>query len=233
MSTFPPEFVDLSNKKWERTFVGISRVNSALTRINAVTEAEFPLKKTRIAELRFLRGHYYFDLKIQYKRLPYIDETLTQDSALAVSNVALTNDELWSKIVEDFRFAADNLPVDQPELGRANQINAKAYLAKVLLYQAYEQNDQHAVVNINKDKLEEVIKLVDEVIASGNYDLFDDFGKNFLYKYENGIESVFAIQRSHNDGTVDGKGSYGTALNTPDSPEFGCCGFHRTYSEFG
>ena len=34
------------------------------------------------------------------------------------SNVALTNDELWQKIVDDFEFAYNNLPTSQAQIGR-------------------------------------------------------------------------------------------------------------------
>lgn len=57
--------------------------------------------------------------------------------------------------------------------------------------QAYEQDEQHNVVTINQSRLQEVVSLVDEVIASGQYDLFDDYAQNFLWEFENGEESVF------------------------------------------
>jgi hypothetical protein len=57
--------------------------------------------------------------------------------------------------------------------------------------------------------------------------LFSDFGQNFLQPFdETGKESVFAIQRSINDGTSKGRLDWGNALNYPMNPEYGCCGFH-------
>lgn len=232
MSSFPPDRVDLNNKMWVRLYAAISRTNSALSVLNQMNESEYELLKTRQGEMRFLRGVFYFFLKIHFKRVPFIDETLTTDQITKVSNVALSDQELWTKIADDFRFAKDNLPENQTEVGRANKYSATAFLAKVLLYQAYEQNDQHEVINIQEDKLEEVVKLVDEVIASGNYGLEDDFAKNFLFEFDNGKESVFAIQRSQEDGSPDGRGSWPTALNNPHGGTWGCCGFHVPTQNF-
>src|SRR5690606_1080953 len=119
-----------------------------------------------------------------------------------------------------------NLPVDQPEVGRANKISAMAYLAKVRLYQAYEQDDNHNVVAINPARLNEVVQLTEEVMASGKYDLQPDFAENFLYGYDNGPESVFAIQFSIDDGTSIGRLSMATSLNYSLAPQYGCCWFH-------
>ncbi len=232
MSSFPPDRLDLNNKMWERMYRAISRANTALSVLALTDEQKFEKKTIRQAEMRFLRGVFYFFLKIHYKMVPYIDETVTAEQALKVSNDALTDQALWDKIADDFRFAMNNLPESQAQVGRANKISAAAFLAKTLLYQAYEQNDQHQVVNINQAKLTEVVTLVDQVIASGKYSLEDDFAKNFLYEFDNGRESVFAIQRSQQDGSPDGRGSWPTALNNPHGGTWGCCGFHVPTQNF-
>lgn len=213
---------------WENFYKAISRANVALRSVNSLSEAEFPLKKTRQAELRFLRGHSYFMLKMLFKNIPYIDETISNDDILKVSNVQYKNDELWNKIGEDFQFAVNNLPAKQSQIGRANKIAAAAYLAKLRLFQAYEQDDKHQVTNINKTRLQEVVTLTQQVISSGQYSLQPDFAENFIAETENGPESVFAIQYSINDGTTIGRLSYVTGLNYPHgAPQYGCCGFHQ------
>lgn len=227
--TFALNRTDLSNtdELWARLYIGISRANDALRRLNAVSDAAMPNKAVRQGEMRFLRGHFYFLLKEVFNRVPYIDETLPTEQYGEVSNVALTTDQLWDKIAGDFRFAGANLPATQPEIGRANQSAARAYLAKTLLYQAYQQNDNHAVTGIDQTKLQEVVTLTDQVINSGKYALQGDFANNFLAAYDNGVEAVFAIEFSRNDGTPRGRTQRGNQLNFPMNPEFGCCGFHQ------
>ncbi|AXR06342.1 RagB/SusD family nutrient uptake outer membrane protein [Salinimonas sediminis] len=226
MESFPPDLIDLNNKKWVRNYTGISRANSALQVIAETPADALPEGNEKAAELRFIRAIFYFDLKIHHKHIPWIDETMTQVEVESASNHDLSDQALWDKIAADFRFASDNLPVEQSEIGRASALSAKAYLAKTLLYQAYEQDELHNVININQDKLEEVVSLVSEIEQSGVYALNDDFAKNFLAEFENSPESVFAIQRSLNDGSPDGRGSWPSALNAPMAGGFGCCGFH-------
>ncbi|WP_461048480.1 RagB/SusD family nutrient uptake outer membrane protein [Spirosoma arcticum] len=213
---------------WENYYKAISRANVALRSINDLTDAGFPLKKTRQGELRFLRGHAHFMLKMLFKNIPYVDETLSNDQILTVSNRALPNDQLWDKIATDFQFAVDNLPEMQTQVGRANKLSAAAYLAKLRLYQAYEQDDNNKVTGINRTKLEEVVKLAGLVINSGKYNLQPDFAENFLPEFDNGVESVFAVQYSINDGTTVGRLNFEDGLNYPHgAPQYGCCGFHQ------
>jgi hypothetical protein len=179
---------------WENLYKSISRANLALRSINDLPDSDFPLKAIRQGELHFLRGHSYFLLKVLFKHVPYVDETISSDDILKKSNRELTNDELWNKIAEDFQFAIDNLPETQEQKGRANKFAAAAYLAKLRLYQAYEQDDNHKVIAINPSRLQEVVTLTQMVISSGKYSLQPDFAENFLYGYDNGPESVFAIQ---------------------------------------
>ncbi len=213
-------------RSWQNLFKSISRCNVALRAVNTLTEDEFPNKKIRLGELHFLRGHSYFILKKLYKNVPIFDETISSDEILKVSNT-LSNNESWNKIAEDFQFAIDNLPETQPELARANKFAAQAYLAKLRLYQAYEQDNQHKVININKTRLQEVVNLTQSVISSGKYSLSSDIANNFLPETENGTESVFAIQFTINDGTTAGRMSFEDGLNYPHgAPQYGCCGFH-------
>ncbi len=213
---------------WENFYRAISRTNFALRSINNVPEEAFALKTTRQAELRFLRGHSHFMLKMLFKYVPYVDETLSNEEILQTSNRKYTNEELWNKIAEDFQFAMDNLPETQTEVGRANKYTAAAYLAKLRLYQAYEQDENHRVIGINPARMQEVITLTQLVINSGKYSLQPDFGENFLDGFDNGPESVFAIQYSINDGTSLGRISTVTGLNYPHgAPQYGCCGFHQ------
>jgi hypothetical protein len=227
MSAFPPGALkDLNNKMWVRQYIGISRVNNVLRRLSEINLGDFEKRDIRKGEMKYLRAHFYFTLKILFNRIPWYDEKASVADIEKLSNVQYTNAELWDKITADLRAAADELPETQSEVGRPNKYTAKAFLAKVLLYQAYEQNDKYEVVNINGLKLTEVVDLVDEVIGSGKFQLASNFAFPFLWEYENGKESVWAIQRSRNDGTATGNLDFSSMLNNPMSNDFGCCWFH-------
>lgn len=221
-----PTMGSFVTRSWQNLFKSISRANVALRAVKTLSDDAFPQKNKRIAELRFLRAHSYFTMKLLYKNIPIFDENATDEEILKTSN-DLPNDESWNKIAEDFKFAIDNLPETQPELGRANKLSAQAYLAKLRLYQAYEQDDKHKVTGISQTKLQEVVTLTQAVISSGKYALSSDIANNFLPETENGPESVFAIQFTINDGTTAGRLSYEDGLNYPHgAPQYGCCGFH-------
>ena len=210
---------------WFHLYIGVRRANDGLRILQNFTEEEYPQLKMRQAELRFIRGHFYFELKRLFNRIPYIDENVPAADYKLISNVELTSQELWEKIAEDFAFAAENLPMVQPQIGRADQIAAYAYLSKTRLYQAYEQNDQYQVTNVNQELLQKSIAAADKVLSS-NHSLEPDFANNFLSgSYENGVESLFAVQFSTSDGTANGRLNFGDMLTVPQG--LGCCDFKK------
>ena len=134
---------------------------------------------------------------------------------------------MWDKIAADFQAAIADLPNDQgAQKGRANALAAKAYLAKTRLYQAYAKDPMHSVTGISASRLNEVVTLTTDVINSGKYGLQPDFAENFLDGFDNGPESVFAVQFSTNDGTTIGRLGMATSLNYSLAPQYGCCWFH-------
>ena len=209
-------------RTWTNYYKAISRANFALSVINDIPDAEYANKTLRQAELRFLRAHSHFVLKLLFKKIPYITEGLSQEELLQISN-DVDNDALWNTIADDFLFAYNNLPQTQEQVGRADKNAAAAYLAKLRLYQAYEQNDTHQVTNINATRLQEVIDYADAVTGA----LEADYGNNFLDGFDNGPESIWAAQFSINDGTLVSRVSFVTGLNSPHGTGlYGCCGFH-------
>jgi hypothetical protein len=220
--TIPDQGDFMAPRTWTDFYKAISRANFALSVINEIPDADYPEKTLRQAELRFLRAHSHFMLKLLFKKIPYITEELTQEEIAQISN-DVDNDALWNTIAEDFLFAYNNLPQSQEQVGRADRNAAAAYLAKLRLYQAYEQNDQHQVTVINPERLQEVIDFADEVTGS----LEPDYANNFLDGFDNGPESIWAAQFSINDGTNVGRVSFVTGLNSPHGTGlYGCCGFH-------
>ena len=210
---------------WFQYYTAIGRVNAALRQLNQLPDSD-PLKSKRIGEMQFLRGHWYFQLKAMFKYIPYLDENEPINNYENVSNRALSNDELWEKIAADFQGAVDKLPPTQNDIGRPTKYAALAYLAKTRLYQAYKQDDpnKHEVTSIDAAKLNQVVSLVDQVMASP-YGLESDYANNFQLTTENGRESVFSVQLSQNNGTQFGTLNFGDVLGTPQG--IGCCDFHK------
>lgn len=208
--------------KWFNLYSQISRCNAALRVLNAADENEVKVKASRIAEMKVLRAHFYFELVRLFNKVPYMDENLPTTEYVNVSNDEFTRDQHLSRIAAELLDAAESLPERQSEVGRVNRNIAYAYAAKVKLYQAYEQDETtHEVVNINKTLMKEVVELIDKVQG---YDLLPDFQDLDLVANENGVESVWAVQYSMNDGSGDaGRVNWSNLLNSPggNSPYHG------------
>ncbi|WP_297070161.1 RagB/SusD family nutrient uptake outer membrane protein [uncultured Duncaniella sp.] len=208
--------------KWFNLYSQISRCNAALRVLNKADENEVTVKASRIAEMKVLRSHFYFELVRMFNKIPYMDENMPETDYVNVPNDEYTRDQHLARIAAELLEAAEDLPERQSEVGRINRNIALAYAAKVKLYQAYEQDEQtHAVVSINKGLMKEVVDLIDRV---DGYDLLPDFQGLDLIANENGPESVFAVQYSINDGSGDaGRVNWSNLLNSPggNSPYHG------------
>jgi len=217
-----PDFGEL-DAFWYNSYVGISRANKALRALEQISAEEYPLKETRIAEMKFIRGHFYFMLKIMFRNIPYVTEDVAIEDYDTISNRALDNEQFWEAIAKDFEAAAAGLPAMQSQKGRANQSAAYAYLAKVRLYQAYTQDENYNVTGVDQNHMQQVVAATNNVVGAS---LEPDFANNFLPgSYENGPESVFSIQFSQDDGTLYGRLNYSDVLSTPQG--LGCCDFHK------
>lgn len=220
---------------WQRLYNAISRVNTALELLNRVDENTYPQKYQRIGEMKFLRAHGHFMLKQLYKNIVFaIDENLSPEKYNVLSNRTYSNDAGWQLIADDFQYAYDNLPAVQAEKGRPTKAAAAAYLAKTYLYKAYRQDDTESnrVTSISKDDLRKVVEYTEQgIMSASGFDLEADFNNNFRPEpqYENGVESVWAMQYSINDGTKNGNCNWSTGLIVPNIPGVtdGGCDFYK------
>ena len=203
-------------EKYQATYEGIARANALMRLLPKAQVTVSDDDKARIeGEGRFLRAHYYFELKKLFNNTPYVDESV--DYAQGIDEVTNTAD-LWPMIEADFQFAYQNLPETQPAIGRANKWAAGAYLAKAYVYQK---------------KWAEAKALFDEIIANGKttdglkYGLVDKYGDLFRIATDNNKESVFAIQSAAGTGTFN-NASPDFVLNFPyNGGPAGCCGFFQ------
>lgn len=203
------------DSKWYHLYCSVQRCNSALRVLNTATDDQVKDRASRIGEMKVLRAHYFFELNRLFNKIPYFDENVEIAAYPSIRNDEFTRDEILGKLAKEMMDAAAMLPESQSEVGRIHKYIALAYAAKIKLYQAYGQDEEtHAVIDINKDLLREVVTLCDEVLP--RYSLLSDFQGLDLIANENGKESVFAIQYSMNDGTESaGRINWSNLLNSP------------------
>lgn len=221
------------NDIWVRLYNALSRVNLAIEKLERQSDERYALRTERLAEMRFLRAHGHFLLKRLFKKIVFVNQAgLSREQYEQLTNTLYTNDEGWQAIIDDFKFAFDNLPVTQEDKGRPTKAAAAAYLAKTWLYKAYRQDDEdsHAVTSINADDLAQVVFYTSPSLMSG-YALEPDFHNNFRPEpqYENGVESIWAMQYSMNDGTNNGNCNWSYGLIVPNIPGVtdGGCDFYK------
>lgn len=222
------------NDMWVRLYNCISRVNSAISVLEATSDS-YQLKAQRLGEMKFLRAYAHFLLKRLYKNIPFImDANLKQEDYNTLSNTEFNNDEGWQQIINDVEYAYNVLPVKQTDKGRPSKAAAAAFLTKVYLYKAYRQDDaaSNQVTSINREDLLKVIEYSNpDIYSAGGFDLEADFHNNFRpeTQYENGVESIWAMQYSINDGTKYGNLNWSYGLIVPNIPGVtdGGCDFYK------
>ena len=207
------------NDKWRGAVDGIGMANQVLRTLKVATDIPAATATRIEGEARFLRAFFHMEgRKVFGLGFPWIPETAaSQEELREIKNQV----EIWPQIEADFKFAQDNLPGTQIDLGRANKWAAAAFLAKAMLF----QNNYAAA-----------LPLLNEVIASGTnaagikYALTANYGENFRIATKNNSETVFAIQFAINDVPGNFNGNYEQNLNFPhgagDKPG-GCCGFYQ------
>jgi len=207
---------------WERFYKYLSRVSLSLDVLAAADQSNAIIQQ-RTAEMKFLRAYGHFQMKRLFKKIPFVNKlNMQEEDYNNLSNTEYTNDEGWQQIINDLEDAYAVLPATQAEKGRPTKAAAAAALAKVYLYKAYRQDDANTnqVTGINEGDLQKVVEYTSPALFA-NYGLESDLHNNFRpeEQYENGKESIWAVQYSRNDGTVYGNLNFANRLIVPCIPK--------------
>ncbi|MCU7550631.1 RagB/SusD family nutrient uptake outer membrane protein [Chitinophagaceae bacterium LB-8] len=163
------------NSLWVNNYDGINRCNLGIERIPPYsnlasktlgTEAQ---KTQRVAELRFLRGYYYFQLVQQFGGVPIV---LSSSSQVRTDFPRASVPDVYNVIISDLRYAAENLAVTTSDLGRATRGAANHFLAKAYLTRGSAVTDQRGQKPTDIDS---AIYYADLVINSKTYSLEPDY----------------------------------------------------------
>jgi len=194
---------------WTNFYRGINRSNTIIANIpSAGLEPE--LEDQKIAEARFLRGFFYFNLVKRYGGVPLHLEATTDFSDESVKKPRATIEEVYEVIIEDLKYSETRLPPewDAANKGRATSGAGNALLGKVYLNMAGKPLEQ-------EDKYSLAVEKLSEVVQSGEYVLQDNFENIFANDNEFNSEIIFARPNIREEGA-------GTSLNfwagVPNSP---------------
>lgn len=172
---------------WQYRYKGILRCNVAIERISEAKLADETLKNRLVAEARFLRAFFYFELVRNFGGVPLITGFLMPEEVTGITRAS--TEDVYKFIEEDLKAAADALPLRSEyaatDLGRATRGAAQGLLGKVYLYQ---------------EKWQEAHDVLKSVIDSNEYKLMDNFGDVWDVDHNNNEESLFEVQYMY-DGT--------------------------------
>ncbi len=166
---------------WGWMFGGINRTNFIL---EFQDKTDFSGKEQVIAQARFLRAYYYFELVKWFGDVPLaVDKQILfgEESSYVRSPAS----EVYTQIELDLIYAADNLPSIQTETGRVTKGAAQALLGKAYLYQ---------------EKFTKASQVLEILIQTGTYSLVTDYNSIFEEEGENNLESVFEVQYTDLEG---------------------------------
>ena len=162
---------------WKGTYIGISRCNTVISRIEGV-EMDTTLKNKLKAEAQFIRALIYFNAVRIWGDVPLIIEEQSvaetnqqiQDKTLIRNSVA----DVYDTIISDLTFAEANLPA-------SNGVRATSGAAKALLGKVY----------LTKGDFPSAATKLNEVI--GDYELLPNFADVFDVDNKNNNEIIFAV----------------------------------------
>jgi hypothetical protein len=161
---------------WRMAYFGIYRANKVINNVEPVNS----YREALIAEAKALRAHNYFELVSMFGDVPMLleepsPEEYNQERAPAAA--------IYDLIEKDLREAIEVLPL-KSQYSAADQFRVSKGTAQSLLGKAY----------LYQQQWDSAAFFLDEVIASGEYDLLDSYAENFQVSGELASESVFEVQ---------------------------------------
>lgn len=130
-STVTAQTIDVYLGMWGSLYVAIRETNEAINYLHTYGQMKDEDKTRLEAELRFLRGYFYFELIKRYKDVILYDEDLT---AIVKDKAVSPENEGWDMVQADLDYAAANLPAAAAAHGRINKGMAYGMLSRAMLY---------------------------------------------------------------------------------------------------
>lgn len=186
-----PQSEDI-NDFYRHRYKGITRCNIAIERI-AEAPIDIDVKNRMVAEAKFLRAFFYFELIKNYGGVVKVTGFLTPSETEGAERSSI--EDSWAIVEEDLLAAIPDLPLRSElaasETGRATSGAAQGLLGKVYLYQA---------------KWDDARKVLGELIDTNEYDLMEDFGQVWDVEHNNNKESLFEAQTMYDETYNYGSG---------------------------
>ncbi len=164
----------------------IYRCNILIDRTDETTASD--IQKRCIAEAKVLRAFTYLRLASYYGEVPLIVEELTEDFARPSSTLS----EIYAQIELDLTDAIESDALLEKDNVDSKLVNVSKQFAQAILGKAYIYESTF----LNIDKWAEARQVLDEVISSQKYALYEgEYLDQFHYDGRYSTESMFETNR--------------------------------------
>lgn len=161
-----PADLNIYESDWKRYYEGLYRCNELISREEQIQWKESGSQRGEyMGQARALRAMMYFDMVRMWENIPLLTAPTSENVPQAQP------DEVYQVIISDLKYAAENIPVQDGAFdGHITRFAAKALLARVyLFYTGYYGHEPEGLTKA------EALQAVEDVIASGKYQLVDEF----------------------------------------------------------
>jgi starch-binding outer membrane protein, SusD/RagB family len=172
---------------WDELYRGINTCNAVIERAPKATGLSDALKKQRVAEMKFLRAHYYFLL---FQQFGGVDLRLTETLAPSKVTSRASDADMYKAIIADLEGALPDLEAKKAstDYGRATKPAAEHLLARVYLTKAMSSSKA-------SDDYSKAAAYASSVINNYGFKLLPDFANVFAQGAgEINDEVIFAVQ---------------------------------------
>lgn len=166
---------------WRQFYSALFAVNTVLDKLQIASQVDVEYKKVAEAEMRFLRGLYYFQMVRLWGGVPLVTKAVSAQESYSI--LRSSEAEVYNQIKSDLRYAADNLPLSSNVklVGRPTKGAAQTVLGEVYLTLGDKANAAKELL---------------EVYNSQEYALQSTYAAVWGPNVKNTKESVFEIQYS-------------------------------------
>ncbi|NDW11125.1 RagB/SusD family nutrient uptake outer membrane protein [Dysgonomonas sp. 520] len=222
-----------TNHLWENHYKGINTANLVIQEVPNGDLSD-DAKTAAIAEMKFMRAFFYFELVQQFGKIPLVEEA---SSEVRTEFKRAPVEDIYKLIISDLRYAAENLretaSASDGNFGKATRYSAAHLLSKAYLTRCSAVTEERGQRPTDADSALYYAKMV---IDSDKYELLSNFADLWKPDNQRNKEVVFAVQFTE-EAVYNGSGNLshlywnsnydGIAGLTRDLENGRAYGFHR------
>ncbi|MEM1268865.1 MAG: RagB/SusD family nutrient uptake outer membrane protein [Bacteroidota bacterium] len=172
---------------WNDAYTGVARANVVLANLGDSPNPAL------VAEIRMLRGFYYYQLMDFYGGVPIVTDPAVDPDNPPARN---TRKEVFDFVESELLAAIPDLPATRPpaEYGRVTRGAAQAILANMYLNaQVFTAEPSASGLSGGTAMWQKTVDMANDIMNSGVYTLSENYFDNFAVDNQNSPENIFVV----------------------------------------